>query len=117
MQSGKGLNEIEWYYVNICVIFENRENFKDLLLGYTWYSQKDEHLEQPLTKIDHRSTHRCFDVVKTLERETVHDPSKIANWSNLLCKRKKVTNELLIIDQLANDPSCSLNRDNGPIGC
>ena len=30
-------------------------------------------------------------VVKTLERETVHGPSQIATWSNLLCKRKKVT--------------------------
>ena len=30
-------------------------------------------------------------VVKTLKREIVHDPSQIATWSNLLCKRKKVT--------------------------
>ena len=69
------------------------------------------------TQIDHRSTHRCFDMVKTLERETVHNPSQIDTWSNLLCKRKKVTNELIIIDQLAKDYPCSLNRDHGPIGC
>ena len=50
-------------------------------------------------------------MVKTLERETFHDPNQIATWSNLLCKRKKVTNELLIIDQLAKDLPCSLNRD------
>ena len=56
-------------------------------------------------------------VFKTFERETVHDPSQIATWSNLLCKRRKFTNELLIIDQLAKDPPCSLNRDHGPIGC
>ena len=30
-------------------------------------------------------------MVKTLERETVHGPNKIATWSNLLWKRKKVT--------------------------
>ena len=30
-------------------------------------------------------------VVKTLEKETVHGSSQIATWSNLLCKRKKVT--------------------------
>ena len=29
---------------------------------------------------------------------------------------KKVTNEIFIIDQLAKDPPCSLNRDHGPIG-
>ena len=56
-------------------------------------------------------------VVKTLEREIVHNPNQIATWSNLLCKIKKVTYELLIIDQLAKDPPCSLNRDYGPIGC
>ena len=56
-------------------------------------------------------------VVKTLERETFHGPSQIATWSNLLCKRKKVTYELLIIDQIAKDPPFSLNRDHGPIGC
>ena len=89
----------------------------DTMFGYTGYSQKDEHLEQPLPQIDHRSTHRFFDVVKTLERETVHGPNQIDTWSNLLCKRKKVTNELLIIDQLAKDPPCSLNSDHGPIRC
>ena len=88
-----------------------------ILFGYTRYSQKTEHLEKPLTQIDHRSTRRCFDVVKTIERETVHGPSQIATWSNLLCKIKKVTNELLINDQLAKDPPCSLNRDHGPIIC
>ena len=87
------------------------------MFGYTGYSQKTEHLEQPLTQTDHRSTHQCFDVVKTLEKETVHGPSQIATWSNLLCKRKKVTNELLIIDQPAKDPPFSLNRDHGTIGC
>ena len=46
------------------------------LFGYTGYSQKTEHQEQPLTQTDHISTHRYFDVVKTLERETVHNPSK-----------------------------------------
>ena len=49
-------------------------------------------------------------MVKTIKMETVHGPSQIATWSNLLCKRKKVTYELLIIDQLAKDPLCSLNR-------
>ena len=56
-------------------------------------------------------------VVKTLERETVHGPSQIATWINLLCKRKKVTYVLLIIDQLAKDPLFSLNRDHRTIGC
>ena len=49
-------------------------------------------------------------MIKTLEREIVHGPNEIATWSNLLRKRKKVTYELLIIDQLAKDPLCSLNR-------
>ena len=73
-------------------------------------------LSNRFTQIDHRSTHRCFDMVKTIERETVHDPSQIATWSNLLCKINKVTNELLIIDQLAKDSPFSLNIDHGPIG-
>ena len=50
-------------------------------------------------------------MVKTLEKETVHDPSQITTWSNLLCKIKKVTNELLIIDQLAKNSPSSLNRE------
>ena len=87
------------------------------MFGYTGYSQKTEHLEQPLTLTDHRSTHQCFDVVKTLEREAVHDPSQIATWGNLLCKRKKFANELLIINQLAKDPPCYLDKYHGPIGC
>ena len=70
-----------------------------------------------VTQTDHRSTHQCFVVVKTLKRETVHGLGQIATWSNLLCKIKKVTNELLIIDELGKDPPCSLNRDHGPIGC
>ena len=49
-------------------------------------------------------------MVKTLEREIVHGSSQIATWSNLLCKRKKVTYELLIIDQLAKDLLCSLKE-------
>ena len=89
----------------------------DTMFGYTGYSQKTKHQEQPLTQTYHRSTHRYFDMVKTLERETVHGPSQIATWSNLLCKRNKVRNELVIIDQLANVPPFSLNRDHGPIGC
>ena len=89
----------------------------DTMFGYTGYFQNTENLEKPLTQIDHRSTHRCFDVVKTIERETVHGPNQIATLNNLLCKIKKVTNELLIIDKLAKDPPCSLNRDIGPIGC
>ena len=56
-------------------------------------------------------------VVKTLKKETIHDPSQISTWSNLLCKRKKVTYEILIIDQLAKDPLCSLNGVHRPIGC
>ena len=79
------------------------------MFGYIGFSQKTEHKKQPLTQIDHRSTHRCFDMVKNFERETVHGPSQIATWNNLLCKRNKVTNELLIIDQLAKDPPFSLN--------
>ena len=74
------------------------------MFGYTGYSQNIKHLDQPLTQTDQRLTHRYFDVVKTLERETVHGPNKIATWSNSLCEIKKVTNELLIIDQLAKDP-------------
>ena len=31
----------------------------DTMFGYTGYSQKTEHQEQPLTQTDHRSTHRC----------------------------------------------------------
>ena len=41
-------------------------------------------------QITDQYTNVCH-VVKTLERETVHSPSQIATWSNLLCKRKKVT--------------------------
>ena len=74
------------------------------MFEYTGYSQNTEHQEKPLTQIDHRSTHQYFDVVKTLERERVHGPSQIATWSNLLCKRKKFTNELLIINKLDYDP-------------
>ena len=54
-------------------------------------------------------------MVKTLKRKTVHGPSQIATCRNLLCKERKL-HELLIIDQLAKDPPCSLNRDHGPIG-
>ena len=89
----------------------------DTMFEYTGYYQKTEHQEQPLTQTDHRSTQQYFDVIKTLKRETVHGPSQIATWSNLLCKRKKVINELFIINQLAKDPPCSLNKDHGPIGC
>ena len=49
--------------------------------------------------------------------ETLHEPSQIATWGSLLGKRKKVTDEILIIDQLANGPSFSLNRYHGPIEC
>ena len=31
--------------------------------------------------------------------------------------KERKLHELLIINQLANDPPCSLNRDHGPIGC
>ena len=31
--------------------------------------------------------------------------------------KERKLHELLIIDQLANDPLCSLNRDHRPIGC
>ena len=58
----------------------------------TGYSQKTEHLEQPLhTNRSQINTPMFCHVAKTLERETVHGPSQIATWSNLLCKRKKVT--------------------------
>ena len=43
-----------------------------------------------LKQIIYQYTNVCH-MVKTLERETVHGPSQIATWSNLLCKRKKVT--------------------------
>ena len=49
------------------------------VVGYTGHSQKTKHLEQPLTQTDHRSIHQSFDVVKTLERETLHGPSQISN--------------------------------------
>ena len=41
-------------------------------------------------QITDQYTNVCH-MVKTLERETIHGPSQIATWSNLLCKRKKVT--------------------------
>ena len=66
--------------------------------------------------ITNQHTNVCH-VVKTLDRETVHGPSQIATLSNLLCKRKEFTYELLIIDQLAKEPPCSLNRVHEPIGC
>ena len=102
-----------------------------LVFGYIGYSLKTEHQEHPLTKtyfgtfsykaiLDPKfplMTHRCFDMVKTLEREIVHGTNQIDTWSNLFCKKNKVTNELLIIDKLAKDPPCSLNRDHGPIEC
>ena len=67
-------------------------------------------------KITDQYTDVCH-VFKTLERETVHRTSQMATWSILLCKIKKITNEILIINQLAKEPTCSLNRDHGPIGC
>ena len=48
------------------------------VVRYTRYSQKTEHLEQPLTQTNHRSIHRFFDMVKTIERETLHGPNQIA---------------------------------------
>ena len=47
------------------------------VFGYIGYSQNTEHQEQPLTQTNHRSTHRCFDMVKTLKMETVHGPNQI----------------------------------------
>ena len=67
-------------------------------------------------QITYQYTNVCH-VVKILERETVHGPSQIATWSNLLCKRKKVSYDLLIIHQLAKDPPLSLNIYHGPIMC
>ena len=55
-------------------------------------------------------------VVKTLERETVHGPGQIALGAIYYAKERKL-HELLIIDPLAKDPLCSLNRDHRPIGC
>ena len=75
------------------------------------------HLDTTSNKqITDQHTDVCH-VVKTLEMETVHGPSQIATWRNLLCERKKFTNEILINDQLAKDLPCSLNRDHGPIRC
>ena len=90
---------------------------KTFMFGYTGYSQKTEHLEQPLhTNRSHINT-PMFVTWSKPSREIVHCPSQIATSSNLLCKRKKVTYELLIIDQLDNDPLCSLNRDHRLIEC
>ena len=83
----------------------------------TRYSQKTEHLEQPLhTNRSQINTSMFCHVVKTLERETVHGPSQIATWTIYYAKEIKL-HELLIIDQLAKDPLCSLNRYHRPIRC
>ena len=86
-------------------------------LGTQGTPKRPNTLSNRFTQIDHRSKHNVCHVVKTLEMETVYGPGQIDTWSNLLCKRNKVRNEILIIDQLAKDPPCSLNRYHVPIGC
>ena len=69
-----------------------RSKHKFKLFRYTRYSQKTEHLEQPLhTNESQIYTPMFITWLKPSRGKQSMAPIQIATWSNLLCKRKKVT--------------------------
>ena len=62
-----------------------------IMFGYKGYSQKIEHLEQPLHTNRSQINTPLFVTWLTVQRESVHEPNQIYTWSKLLCKRNKVT--------------------------
>ena len=89
----------------------------DTIFRYTGYSQNTEHLEQPLhTNRSQINTPMFVTWLKPSRWKQSMTPSKQLLGEIYYAKEIKL-HELLIIDQLAKDPPCSLNRYQGPIGC
>ena len=87
------------------------------MLGYIGYSQRTEHQEQPLyTNESQINTPMFITWLKPLRGKQSTGLAKYLLGAIYYAKQRKL-NELLIIDQLAKDPLCSLNRDHRPIGC
>ena len=87
------------------------------VFGFIGYSQNTEHLQIPLhTNISQINTPMFVTWLKTLRGKQSMAPAKYLLGAIYYAKERKL-HELLIIDQLAKDPPCSLNRDHGPIGC
>ena len=96
----------KWLFINVLIPCSG-----------TGYSQKIEHLEQPLhTNISQINTLMFVTRLKLSRRKQSTAPSKQLLGAIYYAKERK-SHELLIIDQLAKDPLCSLNRDHRPIGC
>ena len=86
------------------------------MFGYTGYSQKTEHLEKPLhTNRSYINTLMFVTWLKPSRGKQSTTPAKYLLRKIYYSKEIKL-HELLIIDQLAKDPLCSLNRDHRPIG-
>ena len=88
----------------------------DTMFGYTGYSKKTEHLQQPLhTNISQINTPMFVMWLKPSRGKQSTAPAKQLLGAIYYAKERKL-HELLIINQLAKDPLCSLNIDHRPIG-
>ena len=76
----------------------------------------DEHLQEPLTQINQRSTHRCFYVVKPLWGN-IHGPNQCGHLRQFINAKEQILHRVSHNGSPTNDPPFSLNRDHGPIGC
>ena len=102
-------------------LYQNRKRLfikiSDTMFGYTRYSQKTEHLEQPLhTNISQINTLMFVTWLKTSRGKQSMAPAKQLLGAIYYAKERNL-HELIIIDQPAKDPLCSLNKDHRPIGC
>ena len=89
----------------------------DTMFGYTGYSQKTEHLEKPIHT--NRSQIKTPNFVTWLKRSRGKQSMSLAKYllGAIYYAKERKLHETLIIDQLAKDPPCSLNKDHRPIGC
>ena len=65
-----------------------------LMFDNTGIPTEDEHLQQPLTQPDQRSTHRCFDVVKPLWGN-FHDPIQCDHLEQFINEKEKYYRDIL----------------------
>ena len=96
---------------------ETLHKSSNTMFRYTGYSQKTEHLEKPLhTNRSQINTSMFVTWLKPSRGKQSMALAKQLLGAIYYAKEIKL-HELLIIDQLAKDPICSLNRDHRPIGC
>ena len=116
----KNRNHFKFSATSVPDLDQNRKclhKSSDTMFRYTSYSQKTEHPQIPLhTNKSQINTPMFVTWLKPSRGKQSMAQAKQLLGAIYYAKERKL-HELLILDQLAKDPLCSLNRDHRPIEC